>query len=138
MQLVLLLADGTLRFTGSPIINTTFDSASNKGGHIMIGDGNNAVTFDFSGSDNMQIVLTANSTLPAVGNKYQYTLFATKNNGIVTPIIDNSKISFIANEQHRYLTWFYNPSTYVISSQTDVSSLPQNVANNNGSSAAQI
>lgn len=129
----LSLINTKLSFIGSPTINTTFDSATNKGGHITV-DG--VTNLDFSTLDNMQIILTANSVLPAAGTIYQYPLFEGRNN-IIDLQIDNNKITFISNEQNRYITWSYNPITYIISSKTDVSTLPQNVANNGGSPAAQ-
>lgn len=131
------LTNSTLNLTGDTVINTKFDSASRTGGHITIGDTSNPSILNYSGANSMKITLTANSALPADNSNYQYTLFENKN-GTITPLADNSKITFTANEQNRYITWSYDPNAYIISSTVDVSSLPQNVSNNGGSNAAQV
>jgi outer membrane autotransporter protein len=102
------LNSGSAIFSGAVVINTSFDSTTQKSGHILVGDsgGNSLAFFDLASADTVTVKFTGDNALLPIGQQYKYTLFVAEDGGVAN--VDHSKIVFDGSgEQNKYLQWEY-------------------------------
>nr|WP_231555858.1 autotransporter outer membrane beta-barrel domain-containing protein [Rickettsia hoogstraalii] len=121
-DVVLDVATYELKYTGNVTHNglltiiTHFDTALQKGGHILVGNGANV---DMSGLDNLIVKIKSRSDITKITSNTKHQVVALEAGATFTPAPQAKVTIDASSEQNRFVKWVSDANGLVLLANTD-------------------
>ncbi|AAU03915.1 autotransporter domain-containing protein [Rickettsia typhi] len=121
-DIVLDLANYELKYTGNVTHNglltiiTYFDTALQKGGHILVGQGSNV---DMSDLDNLIIKIKSRSDITNITSDTKHQVVKLEAGAIYNPVPQTKVIIDASGEQNKFVKWVTDANGFVLLTNTD-------------------